>query len=786
MAGPGGTEVGRVSVRVVPDTDNFRRDVEKELKEIENLSAEIEVTLNLEKFKAQVEEVKLALKSIQDEDVNVNVDKNGGVAKLGDDVKKAGEELGKAARKMKGLGDDTSDTDRRVGFFARSLESIGGFAQRAGSQLADMGSKGLSELGDQARSATSGLIAMIAQLTIWVPLLAVAAGGITYLVGLIAAAIAALPALLFGIGAPIAAVILGFDGLKKAFQGLAPEFDKMKKRLSDTFEKGFKPVAEGLKPLLPVLSDGLNGTAEALGRFGQKFTDMLNSSFKWGGLATNMENFKNALKGVPDFIDHLSGGFDNFVESIIRAAGQSGVFAQLGDAVSGMFDKFAGFFNQSIVDGSFMKGIENFKKTLIAISGLLTEILKGALNFFNGAAPGVNSFFESIGRFIKAIPFEKLGQAFGGALERVGKAIDKIPPQTIDSISQSFSDLADAVADIFDGKSFDVLIGGFQLLLDIITGIAHAVDGFLETLAHIGDFIAGIPDWFSNLDLSDIGGTIFGGFGTGAMTKMAEFFDWLGGVPDKIKNFFTGAGSWLLDRGQDIVNGIRDGATTAFTNVSSFFQSIPGRIKGFFNGAVGWLQETGRNIMNGLGQGASGAWLVVQMTFQSVKNRVIAFFYGAGSWLLDAGSKIIGGLVSGIRNAIPTITSILGTVTRLIPTWKGPAEKDKMLLYGNGLLIMGSLVKGLTAGFGDVQSTLGGMTTELGNAFTSPTLQGDITMSGQDIAAVGTSQLQIAGQVDNGLEAAVSAALSNWDVVIDANGIARLVNKANQQNKRRG
>lgn len=777
MAGPGGTEVGRVSVRVVPDTDNFRRDVERELKEIENMEAQIGVSLNLEKFKAQVEEVKIALKSIQDEEVNVNVDKNSGLSTLGEDVKKAGSEIGKAAKKMKDLGDDSDSTGRRVSRLSSFFSTLGGFAQRAAGQLSEMGSKLGSELSDGAKKFGSSLTALIVQLTIWVPLLLLAAGAITYLVGIIAAALGGLPALLIGVGAPIAALILGFDGLKKAFKPLSDEFAKLKTRLSDTFEKGLKPAVQSLKALMPVLSDGLNQAAQGM-------SDFINEVAKSITSTENINNLKTALGGVKDFLHELAPGVSQFLSSFLKASAVTDAMKILGQTLSDVLSKFKGFFDQSVADGSLKKGLENLRGTLVSITGLFSALLRNSLKFFNGAAPGMNKFFDSLSQFFLSIDWERLGKAFGTIFERLGNAIAQIPPQTIDSITQSFVDFADAVGDLLDGKSFDVLIGAFQLMIDVVTNVISVFDGLLESLAHVGDFIAGIPDWFSSL--FEKGGQLIDGLRLGAIEKFAEFSAWLGEIPGKVKGFFTGAISWLTDRGMDIINGIRDGATSAFNNVVAFFQSIPGRIKGFFVGAGNWLLETGRNIINGLGNGISGAILVVQMTLLSIKNRVIAAFYGAGSWLIGAGKEIIGGLVSGIRNAIPTITSILGTVTRLIPSWKGPAEKDKMLLYGNGLLIMGSLVKGLTAGFGDVQSTLGGMTTEIGNAFTSPTLQGDISMTGQDIAAVGESQLSIAGSVDNGLSEAVAAALSGWSVQLDETGIARLVNKGQQKLGRRG
>ena len=777
MAGAGGAEVGRVSVRVVPDLDNFRNEVEKELREVENMDAEVEVSLNLQKFHAQVEEVKASLKSIQDEEVNVNIDKNSGLANVGADVKKAGEEIGKATKKIKDLGDESDGTGKRLGRFSETLFRLGDLAQRAGSQLGDMASRMGSELAGTMRSFGSSLTALIVQLTIWVPLILLAAGAITYLVGIIAAALGGLPALILGVAGPIAALILGFDGLKKAFQPLSAEFDKLKQRLSDTFEKGLKPAVQSLKTLMPILSDGLNTAAQAT-------SDFINEISKTLTATENMNNLKIALGGVKDFLRELAPGVSGFLTSFLKAAAVTDAMKILGQTLSDVLTKFKGFFDQSVADGSLKKGLDSLHTTLVSLTGLFSALLRNSLKFFNGAAPGMNKFFDSLSSFFLSIDWERLGKAFGGIFERLGKAISEIPPETIDSITTSLEKFADAVGDLLDGKSFDVLIGGFQLVIDIVTGAIHVLDGFLETIAHIGDFIAGIPDWFS--DMFEKGGELISGFKQGAVEKVSEFIAWLGELPQKIKDFFSDAGSWLRDKGEAIINGLRDGATTAFTNVVTFLESIPGRVKAFFVGAGNWLLETGRNIINGLGQGITGAWLTIQMTLLSIKNRVIAVFIGAGSWLLNAGREIISGLVSGIRSAIPSIINILSSVTRLIPSWKGPPSTDAKLLINNGRLIMQSLVIGLKDGYGDVQSTLGAMTTDIGNTFASPTLQGDITMSGQDIAAVGTSQLSIAGSVDNGLTEAVSAALSGWSVQLDETGMARLVNKGQQKLGRRG
>lgn len=784
MAGPGGTEVGRVSVRVVPDLDGFRDKVKRELEEVEGMEAEVKVTIDLTELKAQVEEIKALLKSISDETVKVNVDKTGGgIEGIATGLKNVARDAENAGKKLKDAVGD-GDTEGRVSKISRLLESFGNFMQRAGSQAADLAGKLGGELASSARSFGSSLTALIVQLTIWVPLIIGAAGALLYLVGIVAAAAAALPALLFAIGAPIAAIVLGLDGLKNAFKSLGPEFDKMKDRLSATFEKGFKPVAEGLKPLLPILSDGLNSTAEALGRFVTKFTDMINSTFRAGGGATNIENFKNALNGVPQFLDETSKGFTRFFESIIRAAGQTGAMKIIGQTLSDMFDKLSGFFDQSIIDGSFMKGLENLRSTLRSITGMFTALLRNGLKFFNGAAPGMNKFFDSLSSFFLSIDWERLGKAFGTVFERLGDAIDKIPPQTIESITKSFEGLAGAFGDILDGKSFDVLIAGFQLVIDIVTGVAHAFDALLETIAHVGDFIAGIPDWFG--EMFSKGGDIIGGLLEGAKTKWTEFWTWITGLKDNVINGIGDGISWLLQKGRDIVQGLINGISEKILQVRVKIQEIKDTVIAFFVGAVNWLLDKGRDIVMGIVNGIGQGVLFVRMKVQDVKNTVIAAFVGASSWLVSAGRNIVDGLISGIRSAFGAVQRTLGFLTGLLPSWKGPASVDKKLLFGNGQLIMQSLVDGLTSGFGDVKDTLGSMTMDIGSAFTSPMLQGSITATGADIAAVGTSQLAVAGQVDSNLDTAVTAALSGWSIVIDETGIARLVNKGQQKLGRRG
>ena len=59
------------------------------------------------------------------------------------------------------------------------------------------------------------------------------------------------------------------------------------------------------------------------------------------------------------------------------------------------------------------------------------------------------------------------------------------------------------------------------------------------------------------------------------------------------------------------------------------------------------------------------------------------------------------------------VKSKLSSLTNMLPSWKGPAPVDKVLLTPAGELIMQGLIKGLESQYGAVRSSLQGLTEDL-------------------------------------------------------------------------
>lgn len=776
MAGPGGAEVGRVSVRVVPDTENFRDEVERELREIENLEAEVEVTLDLEKFKAQINEVKLLLKSIQDEDVQVNIDEDNSISKFSGDLRGANESLKAFAARVKDI--DDGDADRKVGRLSGALNGFTGIARRAAGAVIDLGSSIASGLNRQMMGLVGNIANMVATMAVWVPLLSALAGLIVFLTGAISAGFAGLPVLLTGMIAPILAIVAGFDGIKKAAQQLSPEIDKLKKRLSDTFQKELTPVFAQLKRLFPVISDGMNEIAKSTSRFIAELVRVATTP-------ANIENLRKALSGVNAMLDAMTPGVSKFIDSFFKIAGVEGLYKQLGETIGGVFEQVSRFFNGQFGSGELLKSLKNVDTLIQNLVKLFFRLLEGAQKFFNAATPGMDKFFKGITNFVQAIDWERLGKIFGETFGAIGKAFDDIDSTQLAFLYEGLENIGESVQALVDGKSFDILIAAVRLFLDMISGAIDIINGFTEALAWIGDTIMGIGEWLGSIDLSLDGAAIGESFNTGIIMKLGELTTWFGGLKDRITGALGDSGQWLREKGRAVLDGFLAGNRAVWGTVYEFFfGTVPNAIQSAFAAAGQWLRDAGRRVIDGLKGGVEDAWGTVMGFLGSIPGRIMGVFAGAGSWLLQAGRRIIDGLIDGIQGAIGRIKSILGRVTALIPDWKGPADVDSRLLIENGKLIMQGLVVGLEAGFKPVKSVLGGMTDEIGSAF-GPSLVNDMRVSGADISAVGTSQLSVAGNVTSNVGSEVAAALSGWSVVIDEQGMARLVNRGNQKLGRR-
>jgi hypothetical protein len=446
MAGDsaGGREVGRISIRVVPDLDKFYGEVKDRLEEIEHeLKLHIKVVPDMDEFR---EKVDAATRDLKDAKVKVktDLDRNGDLIKDLDEVGKNAHvkvktDLDKSSlartigeAKLAAKAADVTikvKTERRGGF-------LGGAANLLGSlKMPDV----LPNFGGLGGAASAFLL--VGALSLLAPALA-----------MVSQAIVGLPALVSGLVLPIGVFALGLGGIKKALdesgiltetkgkkgkekQGLGAALKEVQQQISDVFEKGFTPLFKQVGAVIPQLLRGLPFVAQGIVNATKGVVDALTNP----ALIAGFDRFTNS---VGTMLTNLGPGLGSF------ATGMSNLIVNVGDHLPGLgtqmsawADRFTNWvtkistpkkdwFGGDLPNSSTLdKAVTNMKPILNSVVdfvGKLTEaglamaanpqmgdnikkVVDGLGNFVVQVLPGLERFFGQVAHYMGNIKPPEVG-----------------------------------------------------------------------------------------------------------------------------------------------------------------------------------------------------------------------------------------------------------------------------------------------------------------------------------------------------------------------------------------
>ena len=122
-------------------------------------------------------------------------------------------------------------------------------------------------------------------------------------------------------------------------------------------------------------------------------------------------------------------------------------------------------------------------------------------------------------------------------------------------------------------------------------------------------------------------------------------------------------------------------------------------------------------VIKAIVDAGSGIWKALK----DLASMVLHVFVDAGKWLWQAGKDIVNGLINGLKSMGSSLVQTVTTLGGLIPKWKGPPEKDKVMLVQNGQLIMQGLITGIDSQTDALRKKLEQVTTTV-TASVNPTL----------------------------------------------------------------
>lgn len=185
-------------------------------------------------------------------------------------------------------------------------------------------------------------------------------------------------------------------------------------------------------------------------------------------------------------------------------------------------------------------------------------------------------------------------------------------------------------------------------------------------------------------------------------------------IPGKLLGFFL---NWTLP-GLMIKHwdAAKDGTIRVATSIVNWVKGLPGKIIGSLSSLAGGLRSTASDAFGRMKDAAEDKGKALLTFVRGIPGKITGALGDLKSLLVDAGRNLIGGLISGITDKVGDLKGMLQGVTKMIPDWKGPADKDRKLLTPAGQMIMEGLIDGIEAKLPWLESSLSKITTKFPEA----------------------------------------------------------------------
>ena len=676
-----GVEVGRIYVKVTPDTDGFRR---KLVKDLAGADKPVEVSTRADKTSLGKtrEAIKRGVAGIEtDVEVNPEVD-NGRLAAVRQRIKAA---LGR--QKVEVEVDVDKDKSRGITRLLDGLTNI---------KAPSFGS-GINPAGYAI--ILGGILAVAAPL-----------------IGLITSALLTIPGLISLVATPIAALALGMDGLKEAAGRLQEPFNALKGVMSEAVKGQFAPVFDQLAKVFPTLEKSLPTVTQGLADMAKAVVTSITEGDglkRIEGTITNIgKAFTQAAPGIQGFVDGFTSlalsfsqklpdiaewfngagkSFSDWVNKITADGTLSKAFDGLGQSLQIVLNLLGDLGAKGIEFFKNPEGIENFKRGLSEIADLIRNItdLSGKLNdianLFDNFLPDLSwdGFWKDISE-----PFTSKDAPWRKMIE------DPPPLDTSKAIREQRKALADIMGVEFNPSMLPGTPAGQQFVDNLTNGITG--QGPQVTSAVKGIF-AGVPDQAvqpateaGNQFIDALTGAVTGPGGTQVIEKQAQQ------QADAIINSFKGAGNLgaNADIGTQLTANIKSATAqataelnTSLGTLSAEFQARLAEVgtgsAASIQAALAPLQQAPALVMNafsGVGAAIQGSMAVVVSTLSGAAGQIVtalsagfaqipgaaASAFGTLQQTASAGMQgLVQAVTTGCEQAVTTIQALPGQMAAI-------------------------------------------------------------------------------------------------------------------------
>lgn len=503
-------ERGQIGVRVVPNSQLFRRDLEKVLDRAEKtMPMKLGVDLSkakdsIDKFRAKMAGTRLDL----DLDVNtrsaerdlddladertatINADADTGMASarltaitrpriVPLNVKLNSKPLKLVATQLAAL-----SGARLIGDGIRNLGTSLQNLDRSLPKIAAV-SLGIAGIGAAGLSSLQGVLALAGGLS------AVAGAGLV------------IPALYAAIGTSAIVLTTVLKDGATQLESLKGSFEQLQKQMSQDFwGKATAPIKDFVNTVLPRATSGLREVSTALGGFTAELANSLTAALTQDTLNTLFGNLSTSINIAKNAMAPLVQAFTTL--GIVGGA----YLPRMAQGFANISKQFNGWVQANAANGNLTQWIDNgiaALKTLGSIIGSVTSILGGLINAANaaGTGNGLTVFAGALSRIAEIIN----GPAFQGALTTFftgASAGMSAIGAALGPIGDMFVALAPTIAGVMEtaGQAIGGLLTQLAGALSqpvFATGLTALFDGLAAGIAAIGPALPALAAAFGTL-----------------------------------------------------------------------------------------------------------------------------------------------------------------------------------------------------------------------------------------------------------------------------------------------
>lgn len=510
-------------------------------------------------------------------------------------------------------------------------------------------------------------------------------------------------------------------GVETLFKDSAPIVERYAANAYQTAGMSANDYMETVTGFSASLLQSLGGdTAAAAEKANVAVTDMSDNANKMG---TSIGSIQDAYQGFAKqnytMLDNLKLGYGGTQEEMQRllsdAEKLSGVhydlssYSDIVDAIHVVQTEMGITGTTALEASTTIEGSVNTAKA--AWTNWMTDLGREDSDMVESTYDLVNAIGTAAGNIVPRLVqiLTTLGTTLSEFLpEIIGQLVEGLGthgPPLLDAASLLFSMIVQALID--NGPA--VLTYLLELLSNTVQYLTDNLPAMLDGAAA---FFGGIMT-----ALGENGPQILEGL-LGLLTQLVQYL--VDNMPAIVDGAFTLFGGILMALGQaapQIVGQL-------FLLLASLVAAIAGK--------VGEMISGGMEMIGGL---VEGFGLVdVLGAIGGIVDTVLGAFAGAGTWLLDAGWNILQGLWDGIFGGLDWLGGQLAGIGDFIVEHKGPPAKDKVMLNGNGSLIMGGLVDGIVGGMPALRAALSDVSGEISGCSMTANLSRNVSTNASSAA----------------------------------------------------